>query len=377
MNNNNPIRVLEVFGRMNRGGAEAMIMNLYRHMDRSQVQLDFMVHTEEHCQYDDEIEQLGGHIYHIPRLTNILDYSSYVKAWRTFFYKHPEHHVVHGHMGATAAIYLHEANRAGRYTIAHSHYAGTPHTLFHLKYSILSYPTRYIANQLFGCSTEAGIVRFGAKSVNGGKYRNFPNAIDLHRFEFDEIIRQQKRKELGIRENQIVIISVGRIAHQKNPALLFNIFKEIVTNNSDAYCVWVGTGKLEDEYRTMIKSERLENRINMTGVRPDIPDLLMAADVFLFPSFWEGLPVSVIEAQATGLPCILSDTISHEVEVSPLVEWHTLDEPVNIWAERCVALANKYKDHRQSPVDDIRSAGYDVEESAKWLQNFYLKHSEI
>ena len=110
--NKQPIRVLEVFGRMNRGGAESMIMNLYRKMDKSRVQLDFMVHTEKHCQFDDEIEQMGGLIYHVPRF-RVYNFFSYHRAWRRFFQMHPEYRVVHGHMGATAAIYLHEANRVG------------------------------------------------------------------------------------------------------------------------------------------------------------------------------------------------------------------------------------------------------------------------
>lgn len=370
-NQKKPIRILEVFGRMNRGGAESMIMNLYRKMDHSQVQLDFMVHTNEHCLFDDEILQLGGRIYNVPRFNgkNLLTYR---KAWRRFFEEHPEHRVVHGHMGSTAAIYLHEANRAGRFTIAHSHSAGFVGCVRDILYMMFSFPTRFVAMQFFGCSTEAGIARYGKRVVHSRKYSNFPNAIDLGRFSFNNDVRKRKRCELGIGDNQLVIIHVGRVTTPKNPKMIFQVFKEIIARNEDAFCLWVGTGELEPEYRKLIETEGLQQRIVMTGVRSDIPHLLMAADAFLFPSLWEGLPVSVIEAQSTGLPCVISDAISKEVKVSNLVEWHSLKETPIVWAKRCLALAEKYRYNRYSPVENIRNAGYDIDYSVKWLSDFYV-----
>lgn len=369
-----PIRVLEVFGKMNRGGAESMIMNLYRKMDRSCVQLDFMVHTEEHCQFDDEIEEMGGRIYRVPRF-RVYNFFSYRRAWRIFFQTHSEYRVVHGHMGATAAIYLHEANRLGCFTIAHSHSADNPClTLYDFLYSIFSWPTRYVAKQLFGCSTEAGVNRYGKKVASSLKYRNFPNAIDLKRFKYRISERDKYRKELGIDSNQLVVIHVGRVTSPKNPAMIFRVFREIVRQDSQAKCYWVGTGELEDKYRRMIEENHLDDRICMTGVRSDIPSLLMAADCFLFPSLWEGLPVSVIEAQAAGIPCVLSDAISREVAVSDLVEWHSLSESPELWANRCLILARNSQQHRQSPTEAIRKAGYDIEDSAKWLTDFYESH---
>lgn len=371
------VRVLEVLGRMDRGGAEAMIMNLYRKIDRNKVQFDFMVHTEDHCQFDDEIRSLGGRIFHVPRF-RVFNYFSYKKAWKVFFQNHPEIRVVHGHMGATAAIYLHEANKAGCFTIAHSHSAGKTRLSVHdIFYSFFSFPTRYIAKQLFGCSTEAGRMRFGKAAVSKSKYKNFQNAIDLQHFTFQLEIRRKKRDELGISENQPVIVSVGRITTPKNPEMIFETFKEITIKNSNAVCLWVGTGEFEDEYRAKIKQEGLEKRIIMTGVRKDVPAILQAADSFLFPSLWEGLPVSVIEAQATGLPCVISDTISKEVEITNYIEWLSLKELPTVWADRCLTLALTSSVNRKSPVDEIRKAGYDIDESVIRLQNFYLEHGKF
>lgn len=369
-----PIRVLEVFGRMDRGGAEAMIMNLYRKMDRTKVQLDFMVHTEERCQFDDEIEKLGGHIYHVPRF-KVHNFISYRKAWKKFFKEHPEYRVVHGHMGATAAIYLYEANKTGCFSIAHSHSVGMLKTLDDVLYKFFSFPTRYVAKQMFGCSTQAGAARYGERVVKGAHYINFPNAIDLKRFEFHSEERMRIRKELNIAQEQLMVIHVGRLTAAKNPEMILKVFSEVVRKDANAICLWVGTGELEDKYQRLIQEQGLQNRIRMLGVRTDIPQLLQAADVFLFPSLWEGLPVSVVEAQATGLPCVIADTISKEVKITSLVEFHSLSEPPGLWAERCMELGRDSIINRESPLTDIRKAGYDIDESVKWLEDFYINQS--
>ena len=369
-----PIRVLEVLNRMDRGGAETMIMNLYRKIDRSRVQLDFVVHSQKQGFFDDEIKELGGRIFLFPRFT-VLNYFSYKKAWRQFFMAHPEYHVVHGHKGSTAAIYLHEANKAGLFSIAHSHSAGGGITWNGIIYKFFSWPTRFIAKQMFGCSTEAGIARYGKRIIASSNYQNFPNGIDLKKFEFHQEIRQKVRTEFGLAADQILIIHVGRLTEAKNPEMILNVFTEIVRNNLNALCLWVGTGELEAKYRKRIIEGGLQKRILMTGVRTDIPQLLQGADVFLFPSLWEGLPVSVIEAQASGLPCVIADTISKEVQITPLVEWHSLSESPKQWAERCLALAKDSMLERCSPVDAIREAGYDIEKSVKWLEDYYIKVS--
>lgn len=371
-----PVRVLEVFGKMNRGGAETMMMNLYRKMDRSRIQLDFMVHTEEHCQYDEEIEQLGGRIFRVPQF-KVHNLFSYIKAWRSFFKTHPEISVVHGHIGSTAAIYLLEANRFGCFTIAHSHSAfRIKLKLYHITYYLLSFPTRFIAQHFFGCSTEAGIARYGHRVVNGNNYQNFPNGIDLNAFKFNAEQRECVREKLNIKPEQLVIMHVGRIVSAKNPAMIYKVFKEIIKQDQNTICIWVGFGELEKTYQSLVREEGLNERIIMTGARTDIPELLQAADAFLFPSLWEGLPVSVIEAQASGLPCIIADTISKEVEVSDLIEWHSLSEQPELWARRCIHLAKKKQGHRMSPLERIRNAGYDINGTSRQLMEFYLKNSK-
>jgi len=370
-----PIRVLEVYRQMGRGGAETMMMNLYRRMDKSIVQLDFVVHSSEFGCFSKEIEQLGGRIFFVPQF-KIFNIIVYINVWRKLLRSHPEWKIVHGHIGFPAAIYLLIAKRYGRFTIAHSHSVGPPEINIHnILYKLFSWPTRYVANHFFGCSTEAGIARYGDRIANSPLYENMPNAINLEDFSFCLSVRNEVRRELGLQPNQLCIIHVGRITSAKNPSMLLAIFKAIVEHNPHAQCLWVGTGELEPIYRKEIERTGYQDRIRMTGSRSDIPRLLMAADCFLFPSLWEGLPVSVIEAQATGLPCVISDTISKEVKVSDLVEWHSLSENANLWASRCLCLAGKYYSNRCSPIAGIRSAGYDINESVDRLTNFYVKQT--
>ena len=371
--NEEPIRVLQVIGSMNRGGAEAMIMNLYRNIDRTKVQFDFLVHTDIEAQYDKEIKSLGGRIYSIIKFNgiNVLGYYNSCKA---FFANHPEYKIVHGHIGSCAAFYLKAAKKSGCYTIAHSHsVGGSQYSLHDLLYRIYSFPTRYIADLLIGCSSEAGKARFGKKVLNWKNYINFPNAVDIEQFKFNEDIRSDVRKELGLSNETIVVGTVGRITQPKNPEFIAQVFLKILSCQQNAVCLWVGTGELERKVKEIIESKHDGSRIIMTGLRSDVYRLLQAMDVFVFPSLWEGLPVTVVEAQAAGLPVVLSDSITKEVEVSSLLEWHSVNEPELIWAKSCLEMVSRHPiDKRVSPIEEIAGHGYDIKESAKYLQNRYL-----
>lgn len=378
--NEKPIRVLQVIGQMNRGGAETMIMNLYRHIDREQVQFDFLVHTKELGLYDDEIRSLGGNIYYVDRFSG-KNAVKYYSQCRSFFAQHPEIKVVHGHIGSSAALYLKAAQKEGKYTVAHSHSAFVKINSFKdwledKAFRFVSYPTRYIADQLFGCSTEAGESRFGKRMLKNSKYRNFPNAIALQSFAVNQESRQKIRAELGIREDDVVIGTVGRVTKPKNPEFIYKVFKTCVSSAPDVKCVWVGYGDMSDRILELRRSDGLEDRIIMTGDRSDIPELLQAFDAFLFPSLWEGLPVTVIEAQAAGLNCLLSDKISKEVALTDQVHWKSLDESAEEWAAQCLDLAKEGKENRRSPEEQLRASGYDIDDSAKKLAQFYCANAK-
>lgn len=369
-----PIRILQVIGIMNRGGAETLIMNLYRNIDRTRVQFDFVVHTGADGMFDAEIIELGGTIYHCPKYV-ITNHFYYKRWWNNFLKEHSKDYVaVHGHIGSTASIYLSIAKKYGLYTIAHSHSAGKIISVKDIVYKVMSYNTRNVADYFFGCSELAGIKRYGIKVVaNPKKFSVLNNAIEVNRFVFDKETRSKIRRELSIDDNQLVIGHIGRFDKAKNQTFLVSIFNEFQKNDKNAKLILVGTGENIEFIRTQISDLGIDNNVILTGVRSDAYDLLQAFDLFVFPSIYEGLPVTVIEAQAAGLKCLLSDTITNEVDITGLVEYMSLNSPAIEWAKKILDMIPY---DRNDTSEKIKKAGYDIMTTAQQLTDFYLKIQE-
>lgn len=366
------VRVLHVIHKMNRGGAETMIMNLYRHIDRSQVQFDFLVHTNEEGMYDKEILSLGGRIYRIEafRGYNCLPY---YRKLNLFFKEHNEYKIVHGHIGSCAAFYLNAAKKNGCFTIAHSHNACTEHTLKSFLYGMLSFPTRFIADQLIGCSKLAGKSRFGKRMVNSPKYFSFYNAIDIQSFKFSREKRTELKKNNDIPVNIHIYGTVGRITHQKNPQKILDIFRKILLVDENAICIWIGTGEKENEIRNQIITQQLEKKIFLLGVQDNVMDWLQIMDCFIFPSFWEGLPVTLIEAQTSGLPCIISDSITTEIDITDLITRININIDSEYWADVAHSEAMKIMDKRHTNYKEIKESGFEITDTARWISDYYIR----
>ena len=368
-----PVRVLHVTGIMNRGGAETMIMNLYRHIDRNKVQFDFVENSfDEEAAYDEEIKMLGGRIYRCPHF-NGKNYFIYKKWWKDFFKEYAtEYRIVHGHIGSTAAIYLKVANKWNLYTIAHSHNIYGKMTLNNLFYRLLSFPTRYIANYFMGCSEQALKSRFGEK-ISSNKSSILKNAIEVDKFIFNEKKRNEIR-ELYNLKNSLVFGHIGRFEQQKNHLFLLRIFCDILSIHSNSVLLLVGDGYLREKIEEEISRLNIENHVILTGVVDNVNDLLQAMDVFIFPSIIEGLPLALVEAQATGLPCLASNTVPREsCLISELFKICDLESSTIEWARSAVKMTNYV---RCSSPDRISALGYDIHTTAQWLCNFYLKRIE-
>lgn len=361
-----PIRVLHVIGIMNRGGAETMIMNLYRNIDRDKVQFDFVENEGNEAAFDAEIKQLGGKIYRCPRY-NGKNHFTYTRWWNSFFKAHrDEYPIVHGHIGSTAAIYLSIAKKHGAYTIAHSHSAGSGCAM----YRMFSYPTRYIADNFFACSKDAGIARYGeALGNDNNRCQVLNNAIDARRFSFNQKTRKQVRSELHVAENAIVIGHVGRFVEAKNHLFLIDVFADVRKRNPNAVLLLIGDGERRAEIQAAIAEKHLEDAVILTGVRSNVWDFYQAMDVFVFPSVYEGLPVSLVEAQASGLPCCVSSNVPRDSAITDLVQFIPLEDSAERWAE--IALQS-VKTSRPDMLSEIQNAGFDVISTAKWLENFYM-----
>ncbi len=363
------VRVLEVFGRLDRGGAETLVMELYRHMDRSLIQMDFVKHTTDRGLYEDEIESLGGRIYSVPRYA-IWNKRSYKSAWNNLFKQHPEWKIVHGHMPTTAGIYLREAKRYGIKTIAHAHQdTYGPGLLAKIK-EISSRSIRGSADRYLACSEAAGRFYFGDDLLNSKRYQFFPNGIDINKFLFDELKRKAVREKLGIPSDVVLVGTVGRLTFQKNPFGILDICSCLFASEErrEKYkFIWTGTGELEDKIKTEVRKRGLSENVMFTGVRSDVEAVLSAMDVFVFPSIWEGLGIAAVEAQANGLPVLASDVITREVSVTGRVEFLPLSDYCQ-WAKRIVRVDKTRQDDR----DKIREAGFDISDCTKRLSDLYM-----
>lgn len=370
------IRVLHVIGAMDRGGAETLIMNLYRAINRSCVQFDFLVHEDRECDYDAEIRELGGHIYRLPRFTG-ANFFSYRKKCREHFEKHTEHVVVHGHIGSSASIYLSEAKRAGRYAIAHSHAQNFETGLPALGFRLVSFPTRFIADCFLGCSREAGIDRFGKKVVEGKNFTVLRNGIDTSSYAFDDSIREKMRHELGIGLEAPVFGHVGRLIEVKNHAFLLDVFLLVKHDLPDAVLLLAGRGELEPVLRENVINKGLEDSVLFLGVRNDVPDVMQAMDVFVFPSRKEGLPVAAIEAQASGLPTLLSCGVPELAIASSFARRIALEDGVEKWAKGCLeAYRESQAFSRSDAVREVVDHGFDIDSAARWLEQLYSEKAE-
>ena len=361
------IRVLQVVTNMDRGGLESMLMNYYRHIDREKIQFDFLVHRQERAAFDDEIEALGGRIY---RLSRLVPWSkSYLSALNRFFDEHTGYKVVHVHQDCLSSVILKAAKQHDvPVRIAHSHSANQDKNL---KYPIKLWYKRSIpeyATNLFACGKDAGDWMFG-----GASYQIINNAIDVAAYTYGSTKRQEMRRQLGL-ENEFTIGHVGRFNQPKNHPFLLDIFAALLKKEPNAALLLVGGGEGMPKIQAKAQELGIAERVHFLGVRSDVADLMQAMDVFVFPSLYEGLPVTMVEAQASGLPCIISDKVPPEcILTDGLVNIMPLSVRPEAWAERILTMRAIPRTDRR---EEIAAHGFDISTEAVKLQEFYIKSVE-
>lgn len=375
-----PKRVLHVLGGTSLGGAESRIMDLYRQIDRDLIQFDFLVHSDEKPRkpqyFDEEIKKLGGNIYVLPKM-KLYNYRAYCQAVKDFFQAHHEFVAVHGHMTSTAAIYLPIAKQYGiPRTLAHARSAGVDKGMKGLATRILRRRLADKAEDCFACSKEAAISVFGQKAYDAGRVTIFPNAINPDRFAFRQEIRQNIRGKLNLGED-FVVGHVGRFHYSKNHEYLIRVFaafKEKYEKQSGkrAVLLLLGEGALMEQAKELCRTLGIEKEVIFAGNCGNVEEYYNAMDLFCFPSRFEGLPGTVVEAQANGLPCIISDRITAEVGVTELVSYESIDKSPEDWAALLMEKA-VHVGERRSHIEEIADAGFDVRRQAEKLQAYYLE----
>jgi len=361
-----PIRVLHAVVNMNRGGAETLLMNLYRNLNRAEVQFDFL--TSRPGVFDEEIAAMGGVVHRIPYVTD-LGHRAYVRELRRFFERHSQYRIVHAHMDKMSGAVLAAAKKSGvPVRIAHSHNTmsegGVAARLY--KWAV-GRQISSSATERVACSRAAARWLFGSRAAEAAIMRN---GIEGGRFAFDPLVREQVRRELGIAETTFVVGHVGRFLRQKNHAYLIERFAELQAQVADSALVLAGDGPLRPDIERKARELGLGDKVRFLGVRGDVDRLMQSFDAFVFPSFHEGLPVTLVEAQAAGLPCIVSDAVTEEADLGlGLVAFFPLKSPAE-WVRRMKAAAERRSD-RTIPADGLGRRGYDIAETARWAEQYY------
>lgn len=363
----NPLRVLHVAVNMNRGGAETLLMNLYRNIDRTKVQFDFL--TCKPGVFDEEIKKMGGIVHRIPYISDVGHFG-YIKQLDEFF-KNNEYKVVHSHLDKISGIVLQSARKAGvPIRISHSHNTQSEGGVATKVYKW--YAGKQIlpnATNLFACSSKAAKWLFLGKSNNA---RLLKNGIEVNQFAFSSEKRMKVRKDFNIPDDVFVLGHVGRFCHQKNHSFLIDIFHKFNKVNEKSLLVLVGDGPLRRDMEKKCTKLGIKNRVLFLGERGDINHLLQAFDTFVFPSLHEGLPVSLIEAQGAGLPCVISDQISNEVDLGlNLVDYASINR-IEEWLEK-IKINMTRKKERQLSDWLFSEKGYDIKVTAKELEKYYIQ----
>lgn len=368
------IRILHSVSNMDRAGIETMLMNYYRHMDREQIQFDFLCNKAKPGAYEDEIIKLGGRIYRTPGL-NPVKYPKYLAYMKKLFDENPQYRIVEAHNGAL-----------GVYALCAAKVNHIPVRIFHAHGASIAkdwkLPIKLVCKAAipancthrFSCSAAAAGCYFGSRIAQRGEYEFIPNAIEVERFVFNQHLREEMRNRYGL-DGKHVIGHVGRFSAQKNHTFLIDVFEKIAGEDPQAMLVLLGDGGLQTEIQKKVNDRKLGERVLFMGNVGNVDAWYHAFDAFVLPSVWEGLPVVGIEAQANDLPCVFSDRITREVGMLSTAKFLPLSASASHWAKEI--MESMKRDSRRDNTQILTERGYNIAVEAKKMQKRYLELYEV
>ena len=362
------MRILHVVTNLWRcNGVMSVVMNYLRSMPED-IRFDLLYFTELENNYREELEALGGKAVRIatPGLHSFRrdDVDTYLAAHRG------EYAAIHLHLPYLASVFAPKARKYGIPKVfVHCHSTWfSLNKRNDLRNRLLNLPTKRLADGLLACGRDAGFFWYGARAMERGEVNVLPNAVDTERLRFDPARRAAARAALGLGE-ELTVGHVGTLTTPKNHQFLLPVFSEIRKARPDAVLLLAGEGPLRPQVEEQIRALGLDGSVRLLGNRRDVPDLLQAMDLFLFPSLHEGLPVSVVEAQAAGLPVLMSAAVTDEVCVTGArIARLSLNEPPERWAERALALAGL---ERIDTAGMVAENGFDLRRNAARLAELY------
>ena len=369
MRKKEPIRIAHIIGKWLGGGVESVVMNYYRNIDKNKIQFDFICDEDSTDIPYEEIEELGGKVILIPPYQKVFKYHKELKK----VLMNGNYKIVHSHINTLSVFSLWAAKSAKvPVRIAHSHSTtNKKEWKKNLIKNILKPFSKLFATDYFACSELAGRWLFGNKEFDRKKVFVLNNAIDLDKFKFNKEIRNQKRNELKIKDETLVIGHIGRFVEQKNHRFLIDIFNEIHNQEKNSILLLAGQGPLQEEIKQKVKDLKLTRCVKFLGQRKDANELYQAFDVFLLPSLYEGLPVVGVEAQASGNLCYLSNDMTKETKVLDSTVFMSLEYSAEEWAFGILRDSKKYKKH--DTKTEVSNYGFNIKKEAKKLEEKYYK----
>lgn len=367
------IRVLHILDELNTGGAEKIVISYLENMDINLFQCDFII-TEppgnEKGLLEEQARLLGGRVIKVPRKRK--NYAGHLLSVRKIV-KSGDYKIIHSHLDELSALYLFFGWMYGvKVRIGHGHLAGADRGRgVELLCGLLRPLLKLTATDWFACGKDAGIALWGKKASVHNKIHIMHNAIDTRRYGFCEETRNRVRNTLNI-QNLTILGSVGRLSYQKNSEFLIEIMKEYCKLDENSRLLIIGVGDLEQSLRELAEKYDISSKVIFLGGRGDVNELMMAMDVFILPSRFEGLPIVLVEAQCTGLSCVVSDKVTNEIEINSNVQYFPLQCSAMQWAELIYQKIISTKFDRRKGQQVIAGAGYEISREAKKLESFYI-----
>lgn len=362
--NEEPIRVLHVVRYLEQGGIQNLLLNLYRKIDKSQIQFDFLVSGKGF--FDDEVKSLGGIIYTIPYISDI-GVNKYQKELEKFFKEHKEYKIVHCHLNQLSGVVLESAKKCNiPVRIAHAHTTKNTNNIIAKIYkSYLQKKINPNATHLFSCSEEAARWMFGKRASEA---QIINNGIDAERFIYSEEKNNSIRKELGINEDTVVVGHIGRFSKVKNHEFLLQIFEEYNKINANSVLLLIGAGELLENIKNQAKELGINDKVKFLGNRMDVDYLYSTFNCYVFPSLYEGISLTLIEAQCSGCNIIASDTVDKATDITGTINFKNLLETPKKWAEE---IENTNFFQRNKKGEQVKNTKYNINVGVKEITNFY------
>lgn len=361
-------RVAHVLTKMDVGGAETLLMNIYRNMDRSKYQFDFIVHAEDEGYYDNEIKRLGGRVIKVsaPEKVGVKEYGRQLVQ---VLKEYGEYQAVHAHAHFFNGYILMMAKKVGvKKRVSHSHNSNDNGINRNIKRSLYRTAMRMLilcnATDLLSCSDKASKELYGS---NSKKVEFIPNCVDFSLFSNTEL---DLRKELGIDKNSRIIGHVGRFTDVKNHKFLINVFEEINKKLENAYLVLVGDGELKNEVQQLVSERGISDKVFFLGIRSDVADIVQNFDLFMFPSKSEGLPLTLVEIQAARVRGIVADNITRDLLFTEGLITYLPIESTNIWVEEAIKILNSTGSFNKENIK-FENTDFDISVTVDKLVSIY------